>query len=125
MTQKLANKLINHYEMVISEIEKMDGEPKSKIINYLLRQSVQCGICYAAKRLYGANISTDRFVRKHIGADGESILCWCEIPGWAATKEEVLKYLQFRVDILRTFQEPKGMIQKIIDRLHNIIYNIF
>lgn len=98
MTQQLANQLIADYTEIISRISGM--EDLDKIKTFLFINRATDGICDYARVRYNTNINQDDWVVKYDKYGGY----WDVRPIRCGTKPEIIRALQVRVDILKTFK---------------------
>ena len=97
MTKELAQKLIAWYEESIAMIKK---EKRKNIIGILWKRGIGYGVCRCALVNFNIDLHRDYWV---ICQKKSESLYWGSEPNRAETKEEVIKALQLRVDILKTF----------------------
>jgi len=98
MTQELIDALIAHYEMVINRIKYV--EDIVPIDDFLIETSTVLGICYCASRVFNKDIGDDDWILSKTGGLHSYI---AEKPFGKESKEEVIKLLQIRLDILKQF----------------------
>ena len=104
MTQELIDKLITHYEGVISKIRESDD---CQEIGYILEtSSTMCGICHCAIVQFDEDIYDDIWVKSKC-PEGKGY--WTIEPTRKTTNTiaETIECLQIRVDIMKTFKEEK------------------
>lgn len=106
MTQELANNLISYYQKSIRELNsRFLGFLRYTIVNwqkYLRNKYIDRGICYCAENIFSTDLQKDGWVRSKCRDFG---VYWGTIPTCCSTREEAIKALQLRVDILKTFKE--------------------
>ena len=100
MTQELADKLIAHYELAVSEIDELPY--MWQINDYLHDKKIINGICHCANHVFGENIYDDEWVNKQNNVFG----MWYTRPVKFDNKHEIIYALKFRIDRLKTFKEP-------------------
>lgn len=98
MTQELVDKLISHYEMVISKIK--DIEDVSSVKFFLIETSTSLGICLCSALIFNKCLSDDDWIlSKNRGFHGYI----ASVPVDGTSKEDIIELLQIRLDILKQF----------------------
>lgn len=97
MNQSLVNKLIKRYELSIALCKYM---PLFIAKLILICLGTVKGICACASYIYDEFIYCDTFVVKHCT---RTDAYWYPTPRFAKNKKELLERLQYRIDILKTY----------------------
>ena len=100
MNKELVIKLIALYEDAIKEVKGMDEVVDMK--EYLRKKNLHGGVCRAALENFDESLYSNEWVKSK---RQEGDLFWCIMTSWCYTKPEIIKSLQIRVDILKTFPD--------------------
>ena len=97
MTQQLVNKLIKQYERSLRAAKWL---PHSFAMKVVRKNNTQMGICYCSAVVFGVNITTDSFVKVNVPSNK---VYWCEIPTGTTKRLQLIKSLDKRLTILKSF----------------------
>ncbi len=100
MNKELAQQLIGYYEETIILVKEkwfMIG-----VKDLLYQRFAQYGICLVADNIFNINIRSDKWMNSQCK---EGSAFWHRPPCNLKKKKEIIKSLQIRIDILKTFEE--------------------
>jgi hypothetical protein len=99
--RKLVTLLIKDYQWAIEEVNKLNSVKEIK--KFLAFEKLDIGICFASGKRHFESIYDKKWVTKFYNYtndyDGGY---WCKTPWHCNTKEDILKSLETRLEILKS-----------------------
>ena len=102
LDKDLVNKIIFNYKRVIKELNEIESYTLAKSI--VVENNMQFGICYFVFKKFDIKISSKDLFMKSV-TNRYSGEYWFGTPIASHSTEKIIKCLQKRVDILKTFEE--------------------
>jgi hypothetical protein len=98
MKKQIAEAYINAAEEAINKSIKSKWS-KKRFLSYLDKKYLDSGVCHFSREVLNRNVYNQVFIRKYSIYNNY----WCSPPFYGNSPKEIREYLQYRINILKTW----------------------